>query len=57
MENDSAKLAKARETWAQAGATVTEWIHSKEGDFLEILADETSLPRTVELLFLDGRRS
>jgi predicted O-methyltransferase YrrM len=56
IEKDPAKLARARETWAQAGPTVTEWIHAKEGDLLEILADGTSLPGTVDLLLLDGGR-
>ena len=55
MEKDSGKMARARETWAQAGTSVAEWIHPREGDLLEILADETNLPDTVDLLFLDGQ--
>lgn len=55
MEMDSTKLAQAREIWAQAGTSVTEWIHSKEGNLLKILADEANIPETVDLLFLDGK--
>lgn len=57
VEKDSMKIAKARETWAQAGAAVADWIHPKDGDLLEILAEGTNIPDTIDLLFLDGKSS
>jgi predicted O-methyltransferase YrrM len=54
MEKDSSKVARAKKIWAEAGPDVEEWIHPHEGDLLEILQNEDLLPKTVDLLFLDG---
>jgi predicted O-methyltransferase YrrM len=55
VEKNSEKLAKAREMWAQAGEAVNKWIHSEEGDLLDILADAANIPDTIDFLFLDGK--
>jgi predicted O-methyltransferase YrrM len=54
MEKDSSKVARAKKIWAEAGPDVEEWIHPHEGGLLEILQNEDLLPKTVDLLFLDG---
>lgn len=54
MEKNTAKAAKAREIWAEAGAEVEDRITLHEGDLLQTLANETLLPEVVDLLFLDG---
>lgn len=53
-ENEPSKAARARETWKEVGAGVSEYIDLREGDLLETL--KTDLP-TVDLLLLDSERS
>lgn len=54
MEKDGNKVSRAKKIWVEAGPDVEEWIHPHEGDLLEILQNEELLPKTVDLLFLDG---
>jgi predicted O-methyltransferase YrrM len=54
MEKDPSKLTKAKDNWAECGAEVEDWIHAWEGDLLELLKIDERLPKTVDLLFLDG---
>ena len=54
MEKDASKMKTAREIWAEAGHDVEDWITFKEGDLLQTLTRDEILPKTIDLLFLDG---
>ncbi|RYN85255.1 hypothetical protein AA0119_g13255 [Alternaria tenuissima] len=52
-EKESAKAAKAREHWKEAGPEVEEWIELREGDLLETLKIEEGMPTKIDLVLLD----
>lgn len=54
IEKDGRKVEGAKKIWARAGSDVNDWISPRQGDVLEILDADKSLPQTVDLLFLDG---
>tara|TARA_R110002003_G_scaffold488_4_gene20066 strand:- start:96 stop:605 length:510 start_codon:yes stop_codon:yes gene_type:complete len=54
-EKDSAKAAKAREHWKEAGPEVEEWIELREGDLLEMLKIEEGMPTKIDLVLLDSK--
>lgn len=54
IEKVPSKVQSARRIWTEAGKDVEDWIHPYEGEILEVLKENKSLPATVDLLFLDG---
>jgi predicted O-methyltransferase YrrM len=56
IEKDSSKVTKAKEIWKEAGKDVESRIDTREGDLLEVLAEET-LPPVIDLVFLDCKLS
>lgn len=54
IEKDANKFKKAKSIWAEAGPEINDWIFPFEGDLLEVLQNDDILPKTIDLLFLDG---
>lgn len=54
VEKDKIKTERARGIWKEAGQDIEDWIMPHEGDLLKVLAMQEILPRTIDLLFLDG---
>jgi hypothetical protein len=54
IEKDAKKVKKAKSIWTEAGREIEDWIFPVEGDVLEVLQDDSILPKTIDLLFLDG---
>jgi predicted O-methyltransferase YrrM len=54
IEKDGDKMDEARQIWTRAGTEVENWIDARHGNLLEVLENGENLPKTVDLLFLDG---
>jgi len=48
------KVAKAKNIWKEAGTDVEKWIDAWEGNLLEVLEQDKTLPPVVDLVFLDA---
>src|SRR5277367_4901014 len=57
IEKDGSKVVKARKIWEEAGEDVSKWIDAREGDLLDVLERDETLPLVVDLVFLDGKIS
>jgi hypothetical protein len=57
IEKDGTKVVKAKSIWKEAGDDVEKWINAREGDLLEVLEQDETLPPVVDLVFLDGKLS
>ena len=55
IEKDGTKVVKAKSIWKEAGDDVEKWINAREGDLLEVLEQDETLPPVVDLVFLDGK--
>jgi predicted O-methyltransferase YrrM len=55
IEKDGSKVARAKIIWKEAGTDVEKWIDAREGDLLEVLEQDETLPPVVDLVFLDGK--